>query len=167
MLGLVDAPDEPRVGVGVAKVLVADQVGGPVADQPVQLRARGRPDLRRQALRCLVAGTGRGPDRQGVHDLGKSGRVGDHLPAAAERLQVGVDRHTVQSYGLLDRLGRQRQRAGLIGGPDQQHVGELVGAEQGHGQAAGVQQDRVAAAGRLADLVGDRVDVGTGGARRW
>ena len=64
-------------------------------------------------------------------------------PARAERPDVGVDGHAVEPDGVLDRLGAGRQRARLVGGAHQDHVGVLLIAEQ-----VGGQRRRVEEAGR-------------------
>ena len=57
-----------------------------------------------------------------THDRGETIRVGNRDTSPSERLHVASDGNPVQLDGLLDRGRRQRQRANLKRGPDEEHV---------------------------------------------
>ena len=65
-------------------------------------------------------------------------RVDDPGSAPVERRTVGLDRCAVQLDGPLDGGCRQRDRAGLEGHTEQEHVGGDGRAEQTGGERAGV-----------------------------
>ena len=84
------------------------------------------------------AGESRGRGRRG--DAGDATPSHRSRPARAERPEVGVHRHAVEPDGVLDRLGADRQRARLVGGAHQDHVGVLLVAEQVRGQRRRVEE---------------------------
>ena len=87
------------------------------------------------------------------------GRIGHALPTAPERLHVRLHLDTVQLDRLLDRPGGQRQGPGLERHPGQQHVRELVGAEQGDRQPSSIDENGLRAPGGAPDPVGGRIDI--------
>ena len=74
--------------------------------------------------------------------------IGDGDPPPPEGGEVGLDGDAVDRDGLLDAPRRQSQRAGLMGGPDQQQVGRSRAAEEGLGGRERVEESAACSPGR-------------------
>ena len=84
---------------------------------------------------------------RGLRQIFNGSAIDRRATAPVEGRLVHRHRLAVELDRLLDRRGRQRHRSELIGVADEEHVGADRLAEQGGGNARGVDEMRVVAAG--------------------
>src|SRR6202012_5053359 len=135
--------DELRVVFRVPATLIPDQIGD--AHRDVVAERRFGYCLN---YRCNATGIVRyrlGPAF--ISQLGDGGvQIGwgsDGLATTAECLQILLHLDAAAANGFLDVFGAQGQSAGLVRRTYQQHVRELILAEQSRGQLTGIQDDGV------------------------